>query len=94
MTLTCIGQGTVQRWRIKNEGGGLVTEKVFTRGSNSSIANTTSGLFQFTLISTAYYHFESLLSTVVTTALNNTIAECTDTRSIPRGSAVIKIAGI
>ena len=90
LVLTCTGQGTTQRWRIENEGG--VTEKVFTK-SDSRGTLSPMDAYQFTLVSTAYYSFESRLSTVVTNAINNTMVECTDS-TLPRDRTTIKLAGL
>ena len=90
LVLTCTGQGNTQRWHIESEGG-VVAQQVFKK-SDSRGTWPPVGAYQFTLVSTAYYSFESRLSTVVTNAMNNTMVECTDS-VLPRDRTTIKLAG-
>ena len=50
------------------------------------------GSYNFTLISATDNWFESTVSTVPTTAMNNTVAKCADTQSEAQ-PVTIRIAG-
>ena len=49
------------------------------------------GPYNFTLVSASNNWFESTVSTVLTPALNNTVAKCADTQS--EAEVTIRIAG-
>ena len=91
LMLTCTGQGTSQRWHITG-GASQINEilNLFFAKSDELGTQERQG-YNFTLISTVYENFISTLSTVVTSAINNTIVECAGHSS--RDSATILLAG-
>ena len=86
--LTCTGHSATHRWRFEKEGSDLV-EAVYT--SRDTPGNIQKGLYDFTLVSATNNWFESTVSTVLINAMNNTVAECSDT--ISEESETIRIAG-
>ena len=90
LILTCIDEGTSQRWNVRNEDGDS-TEVTFLVGSSQVGTRHTWNLFTWTVISTDHNYFESTLSTVVTNVVNNTVVECSGQMS--PATATIRIAG-
>ena len=85
--LTCTGQSTTHRWRLETAGSNSI-QITYTRGD--VLGTTHEGLYYFTLVSASNNGFESTVSTVLTNAMNNTVAECSDTES--KESEAIRIA--
>ena len=90
LILTCIDEGTSQRWNVRKENGDS-TEVTFLVRSSQVGTRHTWNLFTWTVISTNYNHFESTLSMVVTNVVNNTVVECSGEMSL--ATATIRIAG-
>ena len=67
-----------------------LAEQVFTNGDQLG-TQITKDVFEFTLISMQYNHFESTLSTVVTNTVNNTAVVCTGLSS--PATVTLRIAG-
>ena len=89
LILTCTGQGTSQRWHITVNGVTQIT--LFFTNSDKLGTQEHRQEYNFTLISTEYDNFISTLSTLVTSAMNNTMAECTG--HLGRDSETILLAG-
>ena len=66
---------------------------VYRIGDEPEIITVTGpgGLYNFTLVSATQNQFESKVSTVLTNAMNNTVAQCSDVES--EESTTIRIAG-
>ena len=62
-------------------------------GRQSVPGTSHMGPYNFTLVSASNDWFESIVSTVLTTALNNTVAKCVDTQSEAQ-PVTIRIAGL
>ena len=91
LILTCTGQGTSQRWHIIAKSARSQIDVNFLFVKSDKLGTQERGGYNFTLISTVYENFISTLSTVVTSAMNNTIAECTG--YFGRDSVTILLAG-
>ena len=91
LILTCTAQGTSQRWLVTGSSGQSQIYVNFLFAKSDKLGTQERGGYNFTLISTVYENFISTLSTVVTSAMNNTIAECTG--HLGRDSATILLAG-
>ena len=75
--LTCIGHRPILRWTLETEG--MSDPIVMTYIAGQNVPETThQGPYNFTLVSASNDQFESTVSTVLTTALNNTVAKCGD----------------
>ena len=70
---------------------GDTEEEVFTRSNQLGTRHSWNS-FTFTLISTDYYNFGSIVSTVVINAVNNTEVVCTGLSSLDM--TTIRIEGI
>ena len=96
LVLTCLGQGTALRWSVVNEGG-LTLEHTFARGhqlgtQHIQTQDNAAG-YNLTLVSTDYHHFESTLSTISTSTLQNIRVECITSDSSQDG-ITLEIIGI
>ena len=87
LVLTCTGQGTSQRWSITGDAARI--DIVFVK--SDELGTLEHQGYNFTLISTVYDNFISILSTAVTIAIKNTIIECTGHSS--RDSVTVLLAG-
>ena len=77
--LTCTGRRPVLRWTLETEGSQSIM-MIYTAGQ--SVPGTIHmGPYNFTLVSVSTNRFESIVSTVLSTALNNTVAKCVDIQS-------------
>ena len=93
LVYTCVSQGTSQRWRIVNAGGMLSAEQVFGSGHRPGSAYS-QNVYNFTLISTVYNHFESMLSAMATASIHNSVAECRGTSGMTlRDEVTLQITG-
>ena len=91
LILTCTGQGTSQRWHITANSALSQIDVNFLFVKRDKLGTQEHGRYNFTLISSLYETFISTLSTVVTSEMNNTVAECTG--HLGRDSATILLAG-
>ena len=88
--LTCTGRSHTHRWTLEMEGSEPI---MMTYTARQSVPGTNhKGPYNFTLVSVSNDWFESIVSTVLTTALNNTVAKCVDTQSEAQ-PVTIRIAG-
>ena len=90
LILTCVAENTVAlRWRVFNSPhSSSFIEKTFTERSSSGTQDTEAA-FTFTVVANSNNHFESLLMTVATQLMHNTIIECHSTSLI--NSFTVKI---
>ena len=87
--LTCTGRSHTHRWTLEMEGSEPI---MMTYTARQSVPGTNHmGPYNFTLVSASNDWFESIVSTVLTTALNNTVAKCGDTNT--EAEVTIRIAG-
>ena len=97
LILTCLGQGTSLRWSVVNEGGSKTLEHTFARrhqlGTQHIQTQDNAAGYNLTLVSTDYHHFESTLSTISTSTLQNTRVECITSDS-SQDRINLKIIGI
>ena len=88
--LTCTGRSHTHRWTHETAGNEPI---VMTHVASRSVPGTDHmGSYNFTLISATNNWFESSVSTVLATALNNTVAKCADIQSEVQ-PVTIRIAG-
>ena len=89
--LTCTGHSHTHRWTLETEGSEpIVIMMAYT--SQSVPGTSRKGSYNFTLVSASNNWFESSVSAILTTALNNTMAKCGDIQS-EAGPVTIRIAG-
>ena len=89
--LTCTGRSHTHRWILETEGSQSTDDMTYTAGQ--SVPGTIlQGPYNFTLVSASNDWFESIVSTVLTTTLNNTVAKCGDIQSEAQ-PVTIRIAG-
>ena len=87
--LTCTGHSPAHRWSLKTEG----SQPIVMAYTSQSVPETSrKGSYNFTLVSASNNWFESSVSAVLTTALNNTAANCVDIQSEAE-PVTIRIAG-
>lgn len=91
LILTCTGQGTSQRWRVTANGASQTDSISFLFVQSDELGTQEHQGYSFTLISTMYDNFISTLSSVVTSTMNNTVAECTG--HLSKDSVSILLAG-
>ena len=93
MILTCIGQGTSLRWRFRNSAGVPIADRFFLIGDELQTVNI-QNVYYFTLVNVSRQSssMESTFQTIVTNAMNNAIAECTD--HLSTDTVTIRIAGL
>ena len=85
--LTCTGHSPIHRWTLEAEG----SQPIMMSYTRQSVPRTNhKGPYNFTLVSVSNDWFESIVSTVLTTALNNTVAKCGDNTE---AEVTIRIAG-
>ena len=88
--LTCTGHRPTHRWTLEIEGS--QTNAMMTYTAGQSVPGTIlQGPYNFTLVSASNNWFESTVSTVLTTALNNTVAKCVDIQS--KAEVTIRLTG-
>ena len=85
--LTCTGRRPILRWTLETEGSEPIT-MAYTRQNVPETSH--KGPYNFTLVSASNDWFESTVSTVLTTVLNNTVAKCGDNTE---AEITIRIAG-
>ena len=86
--LTCTGRSSTHRWTLETEGS-MPIQMTYTAGDMPG--TTLKAPYNFTLLSATHNGFESTVSTVLTTALNNTVAICGGISEVE--PVTIKIAG-
>lgn len=95
LVLTCWGQGTSLRWNIVTQSG-LTLEHTFRRGDQLGTQHMQSqdnaAGYNLTLVSNDYNHFESILSTISTNALQNAQVDCVTSIS-SQSMITLKITG-
>jgi hypothetical protein len=80
--LTCTGRRPTHRWTLETEGSQSIDTIMMSYTAGQSVPETIhKGPYNFTLVSASNDGFESIVSTVLTTALNNTVAKCVDIQS-------------
>ena len=89
MLFNCVSQGNVQRWRLKNEHDMKVIDCVFRRGDPPETVQ--EGHFRFTLVSSHYSHFESIVSVTAMASQENHVLECAS--SFHHDAVTIHITG-
>jgi hypothetical protein len=91
--LTCTGRSHTHRWTIETEGSQSIIDARMSYTASQSVPGTShKGPYNFTLVSASNNMFESIVSTVLTTAQNNTVAKCGDIQSEAQ-PVTIRIAG-
>ena len=91
--LTCTGRSHTHRWTLEAEGNQSIDTIMMTYTAGRSVLGTIhQGPYNFTLVSASNDRFESIASTVLMTALNNTVAKCVDIQSEAQ-PVTIRIAG-
>lgn len=91
LIFTCTGRSTIQRWTLQ-KGTIVLTSYLFPVTTEPGTSMTVDNHYHFTLISKSSNHFESTLSTVARSALNNVVVECADESS--QDTTTIRIEGI
>ena len=97
LTYTCVTEGISQRWRILRPAQDdyiKIVEKVW-RSSNSpqmSVLTESQFMFNFTLLSTQFSNFTSLLSMIASDLYRNLYVECSS--PLQQSSDTVRIAGI
>ena len=91
LIFTCTSHDASHRWRLENYRGYPLAEQTFTTGDQVNRTTIKHEIYSFTLVQTNS-RLVSRFSTVASSGLNNTIAECTDPQS--QESVMIKIAGL
>ena len=90
--LTCTGHSRIHRWTLEAEGSQSIDTLMMSYTASQSVPGTShKGPYNFTLVSATNDGFESIVSTVLTTTLNNTVAKCGDIQS--EAEVTIRIAG-
>lgn len=86
--LTCTGHSPTHRWILETEGSMPIYMAYTVDDMPGTIHKAP---YNFTLLSATHNWFESTVSTVLTTALNNTVAKCGDISEAE--PVAIRIAG-
>ena len=91
MILMCTGHSLIHRWTFETEASSVLFTQIYT--ARQSVPGTIHmELYNFTLISAFSNWFESSVSIVLTTEINNTVAKCVDVES--EEELAIRIAGL
>jgi hypothetical protein len=80
--LTCTGRSHTHRWTLEAEGSQSMDAIMMSYTASQSVPGTIhKGPYNFTLVSATNDGFESIVSTILMIALNNTVAKCGDIQS-------------
>ena len=79
---TYVSAGNSHRWNINIVAESIIRQLIVRSSTTSSIIEkVNSHLFNLTLVSTNYYNFTSILTTIATENLHNTMIVCTSASS-------------
>lgn len=91
LKVKCTGQSTFHRWIIRRHGGDIILPYQLFTEADPPGKQLTFQNYHLTLISSAFHHFESTLSTAATNNLNNAVVECADDLSIETTKITVQL---